>query len=122
MINVKPEIVSALESNEALLSLLGGPRIYQIKAPDAEEFPRITFFELTNFDTAYADDQAIASEVHIQIDIWSKESTSDIAIEVDRTMKSLSYKRDSSADFYEADTKVFHKALRYSTIKPLGGN
>jgi hypothetical protein len=120
MINVKPEILKALENNPALVALLGGKRIYQIKAPDPEEFPRITFFELTNFDRDFADDTAISSEIHVQIDIWSKESTSPIALEVDKTMKSMGYQRNSSHDFYEDDTQVFHKAMRYSTIKEVG--
>lgn len=115
MINVKPEVLQALESNQALVSLLGGPRIYQQVALNPDEFPRITFFELTNFGSRYADDTEVESEIHIQIDIWSKGSTSAIATEVDRTMKSIGFQRTSSVDLYESDTKIFHKALRYST-------
>jgi hypothetical protein len=119
MINIKPEVLQALESNQALVSLLGGPRIYQQVAPNPDEFPRITFFEMANFDTTFADDQAIESEIHIQIDIWSKDSTSAIAQEVDRTMKSIGFKREASADLYEDDTKIFHKAMRYSTNREI---
>lgn len=119
MINLKPEVYSALVNNQALVSLLGGPRVYQMVAPNADEFPRITFFELTNFDSAFADDQAFVTEIHIQIDIWNKGSTSAIAAEVDRTMKSIGFKREASADLYEEDTKIFHKAMRYSTNREI---
>ena len=34
MINVKPEVLAALEGNTDLLALLGGPYIYQLKAPE----------------------------------------------------------------------------------------
>ncbi len=116
MINLKPQIKSALESNAQLTTLLGGPRIYQIKAPNADEFPRITFFEFDNFGSLFADDTEASSEIHIQIDIWSKGSTSAIADEVNKTMKSLDFARTGTADLFEEDTKVFHKAMRYSTI------
>ncbi|MED0672036.1 DUF3168 domain-containing protein [Aneurinibacillus aneurinilyticus] len=117
MINIKPKIVQALESNQALVSLLGGKRIYQLVAPNPDEFPRITFFEMDNVDDRFADDEAISSEIRIQIDIWSKKSTPNIADEVDKTMKSLGFRRTASADLYEEDTKVFHKGMRYKTIQ-----
>lgn len=117
MINPKPEILAALEANAALTGLLGGKRIYFIKAPKADEFPRITFFEIDNIGSFYADDQEQGSAVYIQIDIWSKGSTSAIAEEVDKTMKGLGYGRTSAADLYELDTLTFHKAMRYKTMK-----
>lgn len=115
MINLKPLIVSALTENETLVNLLGGPRVYFQVAPDPDELPRITYFELMNFGSMYADDGEEASEIHVQIDVWSKESTSDIAAEVDRTMKSIGFGRMASADLYEDDTEIFHKAMRFAT-------
>ncbi len=119
MINVKPEVLAALEGNPGLVSLLGGPYIYQLKAPEGLD-KYITLFELTNFDSAWADDTALTAEVHLQVDVWVKEaSTSAIAAEVDKTMKALGFKRTGSADLYEDDTKIFHKALRYVTERPI---
>lgn len=117
MINLKPVVLQALESNQALLSLLGGKRIYQLVAPDAEEFPRVTFFELDNRDYSFADDTALSSEIKFQISVWSKGSTSAIAMEVDKTMKELGFQRYFATDLYEDDTKVFHKPMRYRTQK-----
>lgn len=111
--DIKTDLRTALLSNGALVLLLGGERIYQLAAPRADEFPRITFFELNNSDTAFADNAAYASDVSVQIDVWHKDSTSAIAGEVDRTMKQQGWARTSAADLYESDTKVFHKALRY---------
>ena len=42
MINLRPEIVQALENNQELV-FIGGKRVYYRKAKNAEEFPRITF-------------------------------------------------------------------------------
>lgn len=117
MINPKPEILAALEANTTLVGLMGGPQIYAIKAPKADEFPRITFFEIDNIGALYADDHEQGSTVYIQIDVWSKGSTSAIAEEVDKTMRGLGYGRSSAADLYEQDTQVYHKAMRYKTMR-----
>lgn len=119
MINLIPIVLQALESNPALVSLIGydrdgSARIYQLAAPYADDFPRITFFEMINFDSDFADDEAIESRISFQIDIWSKESTMPIAKEVDRTMKELGFRRTSTADLYEDDVKVYHKGMRYT--------
>ncbi|PHG55644.1 tail completion protein gp17, partial [Bacillus toyonensis] len=78
MINLRPEIVQALENNQELVSLLGGKRVYYRKAKHAEEFPRITFFELNNRPDGFADNEESESEITFQIDIWSKGSTTAI--------------------------------------------
>jgi hypothetical protein len=117
LINLKPTILQALESNPTLFSLLGGQRIYQMVAPNPDEYPRITFFEVTNFDSTFADDTALTSDILIQIDIWHRSSTSSIAKQVDHTMKQLHFKRTSATDLYEDDIQVFHKALRYVTTQ-----
>ncbi|MBO8164700.1 MAG: DUF3168 domain-containing protein [Brevibacillus sp.] len=115
MIDLKLEILQALRGNVALVSLLGGPKVWPEVAPDDTAEPYITFFELTNFDDLYLDDSASASEIHFQIDIWAKGNTSPFAVEVDKTMKSIGFARTSATDLYENDTKTYHKALRYRT-------
>lgn len=119
MIDLIPIVLQALESNPALVSLIGhdrdgSARIYQLVAPYADDFPRITFFEMSNFDSDFADDEAIESRISFQIDIWSKESPVPIAKEVDRAMKDLGFRRTSTADLYEDDVNVYHKGMRYT--------
>ncbi|MCM3589628.1 DUF3168 domain-containing protein [Brevibacillus borstelensis] len=111
--DIKTEIRTALLNNAALVSLLGGQRVYQLAAPDATEYPRITFFEVTNYDAAFADDVPIMVDVIVQIDVWSKGSTSAISGEVDKTMKEQGWSRTSAADLYEEDTQVYHRAMRF---------
>ena len=119
MINPKPEILQALETNQALVSLLGGEKILWLVAGDAE-LPYITYFELTNFDSEFSDDEATASSIEIQVDIWTKGNPQKIAEESDRTMTDLGYYRYGASDLYEDDTKIFHKVLRYETKKLKG--
>ncbi|OJF17781.1 MAG: hypothetical protein A6D91_09920 [Bacillaceae bacterium G1] len=113
MIDLKPEIRQALLNNAALVSLLGGQKIWPEVAPDGTPEPYVTFFELVNVDELYADDQAHGSEIHFQVDVWSKGNTGPIAVEVNKTMETLGFYRTGAVDLYEDDTKTYHKALRY---------
>lgn len=89
MINLRPDILQALENDQELVSLLGGKRIYYRKAKKAEEFPRITYFELDNRPDGFADNQEIESEILFQVDVWAKSSTTAIHQKVNETMKKL---------------------------------
>ncbi|RUT48600.1 DUF3168 domain-containing protein [Paenibacillus anaericanus] len=113
--DVKTIVRAALLDNASLVTLLGGQRIYQSAAPKADEYPRITFFEVDNRDSDFADDEAYASSIVVQIDIWSKSSTSTITGEVAKTMKAEGWSRSLAADQYEDGVQVHHKVLRYRT-------
>lgn len=121
MITMKSAIRTALINDAALVKLLGSPRAYAVKAPDANEYPRITFFEMTSFDANHADDQAYSSRMVYQVDIWSKGNPDPIAVEVDRLMKSIGFARVSGADLYDEDVQVYHRALRYGILKEVEG-
>ncbi|EOP46622.1 tail completion protein gp17 [Bacillus cereus] len=117
MKNLRPVILQAFESNQELVSILGGKRFYYQKAKNAEELPRITFFELNNVPDSFADDEEIASEITFQIDIWSKNSTTVIHTKVNEIMKTIGFSRYAVADLYEDDTKIFHYAMRFRKLE-----
>ena len=121
MITMKSAIRTALINDAALVKLLGGQRVYAVRAPNADEYPRITYFEMTNLDANHADDKAYSSRMVYQVDVWSKGNPDPIAIEVDRVMKSIGFVRNGGVDLYEDDTQVDHRALRYGIIKEVEG-
>lgn len=123
MIDVKPTITPALRNSEAIASLIGRDqegivKVYPQTTPDeySVDFPYITYFEITNFEANHADDDELQSEIHIQVDVWSKGNTEPISTEVNRIMKSLGFMRTGTKDEYERDTKVYHKILRFKLI------
>lgn len=111
--DIKTLVRNALISNTDLIALLGGERIYHQKAASASEYPRLNYFEVVNSDSHFADDKPYASDVVVQIDVFSKGSTSAIAGQIDKTMKEQGWTRSSAPDYYEEGTGVFHKAMRY---------
>ncbi len=117
MINLKPDVVSALKNDAELVGLLGGPRIYFEAAPNADEFPRITYYEQDNRPALWGDDRELGSEITFIVDVWAKASTTAIASAVDRVMAGLGFVREFAGDLYEQDTQVYHKAMRYRILR-----
>lgn len=114
---MKPTITAALRGNAALVAMLGGQKVWPETAPDdGIDLPYITFFEITNFEANHADDEELQSEVHIQVDVWSKGNTGPPAVEVVRVMRSLGFRRTTATDQYEKETKTYHKVLRFKKI------
>ncbi len=117
MISIKPDVVTALTNDILLTGLLGGKRVYFCVAPNAAEFPRITYYELSNAVARGADDQEELAKISIVIDIWSKVSTTAIANRVDAVMTSIGFSREFAGDLYEPDDQIHHKHMRYKIIK-----
>lgn len=64
MIDLSPDILQALEQDGDIVSRVGfdadgNTRIYQRNIPYPDLYPQITFFEITNFDSSYADDDPV---------------------------------------------------------------
>ena len=115
-------IYTALKNDTTLMNLLGGVntkkkwhRIYNGSvAPNSDEFPRVTMFEVLNNDDEFADDFAECSEVVARIDVWSEcNNIFEIAKQIKKVLKSAFLLCDISfnADMYEEDTKVYHKPI-----------
>lgn len=81
------------------------------------ELPYITYQEIVNIDDNYYDNKAHSSEIQLVINIWSDGSTTKIAQEVDKTMKSLQFKRLGATDIYHEETEIFQKSMRYKINK-----
>lgn len=118
LIDLKPTITQALRSNAALDFLLGrdeegNVRVYPQVSPDMTG-SYVTYFEITNFDNKFANDRALSSEIHFQMDIFTPGNTAPIAQAVNETMGALGFFRRGAHDKYESDSKTYHKILRYS--------
>ncbi|MDP4144159.1 MAG: hypothetical protein Q8936_06685 [Bacillota bacterium] len=74
----------------------------------------VTFLQLNDTDTDFEDDEAGSKEYFIQVDIWSRENVEDLKEVIKESMKTIeNCTYAQGQDFYETDTKIFHKALRF---------
>lgn len=115
-------VYQTLNTDETLKTLLGGIdvnnglyRIYNSPvAPNADEYPRITLFEVVNSDEAAADDEATMSDVNVRVDVWTKDETTlfDVANRVKKILKTnLLCTVKLGSKLYESDTEVHHKVI-----------
>lgn len=115
MQNIKASVVSALKTATALYTLISD-RIYFHYPNNFNTLPCVSYFELNNAGNLFADDAELGSEIILQIDVWSNNSTSTIAQAIDTIMVNEEFVRISSVDLFENDTKIHHKSMKYQAM------
>ena len=121
MVNQKPVIATALSTDTALIALIPKVRMFSSVAgfTGTPIYPYLTFFELMNSPSMFADDSEEESEITIRVDLWGTASLSTIASHVDRILKAIGFGRNWAIDNDEVlDTgeRIFHKSMSFSGI------
>lgn len=122
MKNVMSMIYAALKADTTLITLLGGifaskgwNRIYNGQlAPNADEYPRMTMYEVMNDDAEPADDEPQESDVIARVDLWAKtDNTFAITKQAKKTIKSIFDTCTISIRYigYDDETGSYHKQL-----------
>lgn len=81
----------------------------------------ITVHEYLDQEDEFEDDEASMLEHNIQVDVWSMDSLEAYTLkkEIRKLLKDNGFKYESGQDFYEKDTKIYHKALRFTYLEQL---
>lgn len=104
MYDAKPEIFTLLKSIPDVTVTDTFPK-------GVAETPRITFYELANLDPLKISNGPL-SEIAIQIDVWHKSSTGNLAAAVNTKMNSLGFRREFAADIPDP-SGIKRKTMRY---------
>lgn len=80
-------------------------------------FPHITFFELYQGAELNADDEEEMTAYSIQVDIWAHDDYTNLVKQVKASLKILGFRRAFETEFYENDTKIYHKVLRFNFVE-----
>ena len=110
MQNLKSTVLSALQTATALSTLTG---FYFQYPPDFINLPMLSYFEVDNTGSLYADDQEIGSEITFQIDLWGRAGLSNYKNAVNTIMTGLGFSRKASPDQYEKDAQIYHSPMRF---------
>jgi hypothetical protein len=97
------QIINALEN-------LGVPVTFQKYS--GSETTYITYFNYSQNEENFEDDEATTDRYYIQVDIWT---FGDYATLVKNTLEALKiagFKRKYITESYEKDTKIYHKVIR----------
>lgn len=77
----------------------------------------ITFCQLSDRVRNASDDEEEDVEYTIQVDIWSKKNEIKLKKEVKKLMLKNGFGYIEGQDFFEMDTKIHHKALRFNYLE-----
>lgn len=90
------------------------------KEKQANPTTYITFFEFNQYTAQSADDDETVTRHSTQVDVWSKGDYTEIVKLVKQKLKTVGFRRTFETEFYETDTKIYHKVIRFSYYE--GGN
>nr|DAZ27991.1 MAG TPA: tail component [Caudoviricetes sp.] len=109
MINLKPQILKKLEEISDVEVFYFYPESWE------KEKRLISYYELDNSEADNADDEEYSSNIAIQIDLWcdAPSECSKLAIEVNKKMKELDFRRTLCLDLHEQGEKKHHKTMRF---------
>ena len=109
MIDFHSTLVSAL--NTIL------PTHYEMKLHSGTETPCISYMELTNFDDKTGDTMGY-SRVSYQIKVWATDIAliQKYALEVDKVVRPLGFKRTSTAELHDNESSMIQKVMTYEGL------
>lgn len=109
MINYHKDLVSAL--NDVL------PTYYEMALTSKTKTPCISYMELNNYVTE-AGDTLEYSYITYQVKVWANDigTIQKYALEVDKVLKPIGFKRISSGELYDNNSTMIQKILTYEAL------
>lgn len=77
----------------------------------------ITFHEYLQTGEEFEEDAEAFTGHYVQVDIWSKADYTALAGNIKRLLIAVGFKRLNEADFYEPDTGLYHKGLKFHYLE-----
>jgi len=89
-------------------------KIFLLKAPNNTVAPYIEYEVIDENGSLYAENEEIATNYRVQVDIFTNESYTAIRKAVKEVMKENGFTKEFGGSLYEKDTKLFHYILRFN--------
>jgi hypothetical protein len=99
------------EELKSVLDKLGVPVGFHRYTGDASTW--ITFSTYNEQADGHSEDELEVQGHYIQVDIWSKTETDELEEQVKSALQDAEFYFNNGQDLYEADTKIYHKGLRF---------
>ena len=110
MINIKPVIFKELQNV--------ADNVTDTYPDDWENFPVVIFLEEQNKPGEWYDEKERKSNIRYKVDIFDKDSTSSLAVEIDKIFASLGLRRTDCQDVPDP-SHLRHKLMRFEGIVDL---
>lgn len=102
------------------LKPLGVPIGFQKYSGKASTY--ITFHEYLQSGEEFEEDEETFTGHHIQFDVWSKEDYGILVKNIKMKLLEAGFKRIDEIDFYETETCLYHKGMRFFYLEPKEGD
>jgi len=103
-----------MEINKTVLNALASLDVpVAFQKYSGTESTYITFHEYLQNGEDFSDDQEDQTGHYIQIDIWSKSDYTSLVTTIKTLLLAAGFHRLNEADFYEPDTGIYHKGLKF---------
>jgi hypothetical protein len=76
--------------------------------------PYITFLEIDQRSSLDCDDEEKETSHSIQVDVFHTGNYNSLVESVKQKLKEVGFTRSNEQDFYESDTHLYHKVIRFS--------
>ena len=110
MINIKPVIYKELQKV--------ADNVTDTYPSDWETFPVVIFLEEQNKPGEWYDEKERKSNIRYKVDIFDRDSTSGLAVEIDKIFASLGLRRTDCQDVPDP-SHLRHKLMRFEGIVDL---
>lgn len=111
MISVKSEIYKGLSVALEQLNVL----VYDYYPDEIEAFPLVVYLEENNKPYEIIDGQEVTSEIAYRVDVWAKDSTTDIAIAINSVFAKFGIRRILCSDAPDV-SGLKHKLMRFEGV------
>lgn len=78
-----------------------------------QELTYITFHEYLQTGEDFEEDEEAFTGHYVQLDVWSKSDYTTLVANLKIALKAAGFNRLDEADFYEPDTGLYHKGIRF---------
>lgn len=107
------------DNHQLLVSALNTilPTHYEMALHSGIETPCLSYLEITNFDDKTGDTCGY-SWVSYQIKVWATDIAliQKYALEVDKVVRPLGFKRTSTAELYDNESSMIQKVMTYEGL------
>lgn len=111
--NIKQYVLKTL-SNKEILDKLKDKKVYFLHAENADRNLYVEYEIINEYGSEYSEDKETITTYVVQVDIFSTKNYTELENIIKKHMKEAGFTRDTAVDLYEKDTKLYHKAMRFT--------
>lgn len=111
--NIKKYLKDVL-NNKEIIDMLPDKRVFFLHANNPDKKLYLEYEIINEYGADYSEGKEDFTTYIVQIDIFSTGDYTQLENVVKKVMIQSNFNRDMSADLYEKETGLYHKALRFS--------